>query len=375
MKRALHLSGIVLLLGLSACAAKGDGDEILIGLAGPVSIPFGEAVHRGAILAIEEINNEGGIDGRMLDLDVRDDEMERERAITIATAFRDERKVVAVVGHVNSSATIAAADIYNHPTNGVLEISPTATSPELSGKGPWTFRVCPTDLHQGAALADWAYTRLGRRRAGVLYVNDEYGRGVLNAFAPAFEKLGGTIIAQDPFLASLEESSTTFDPYLERALRNRMDALILVGVGEEVRGILRAARRLGFTGPIMGADGLTDLIIEGDIAEGVYMTAAFLADNQNSRARDFVQRYTARFGEVPSDRAALTYDAVMLIARGLREVGPNRRALRDYIAGVGTAAPEFEGVTGTISLNADGDVVGKEMAVGVIRGGMIVSAQ
>jgi branched-chain amino acid transport system substrate-binding protein len=374
MKRVLHLSGVALLLGLGACAAQ-SSDKILIGVAGPVNIAFGEAVHNGAILAVEDINREGGINGRNLDLLVKDDEMERERAIEVATQFRDQSQVVAVVGHVNSSATLAAADIYNHPTNGLLEISPTATSPELSGKGPWTFRVCPTDLHQGDALADWAYTRLGRRRAAVLYVNDEYGRGVLNAFAPAFEKLGGTIIAQDPFLASLEESSTTFDPYLERALRNRMDALILVGVGEEVLGILRAARRLGFTGPIMGADGLTDLVVEGSVAEGVYMTAAFLPDLPTSIARDFVQRYTARFGEAPSDRAALAYDAVMLIARGLTEVGPERRALRDYVAGVGTANPAYEGVTGTISLNSDGDVVGKDMAVGVIRGGKIVSAQ
>lgn len=365
-----------LLLGIGACSAGDSNDTtIYLGLAAPLELEIGEAARRGAMLAIEEVNEAGGINGRMLDLRAKDDRMEREEAIRVAAAFRDEGKVVAVIGHVNSGATLAAADIYNHPTNGLLEISPTATSPELSGKGPWTFRVCPTDLHQGDALADWAYTRLGRRQAAVLYVNDEYGRGVLNAFAPAFEKLGGTIIAQDPFLSSLEESATTFDPYLERALRNRMDALILVGVGEEVRGILRAARRLGFTGPIMGADGLTDLVVEGSVAEGVYMTAAFLPDLPTSVARDFVQRYTARFGEAPSDRAALAYDAVMLIARGLTEVGPERRALRDYVAGVGTANPAYEGVTGTISLNSDGDVVGKDMAVGVIRGGKIVSAQ
>lgn len=370
--RAPHV--VVLLLGLSACAAQ-SSDEIYIGLAAPVSIPFGEAVLNGATMAVEEINAERGINGRPLVLDVKDDEMERERAIEVATQFRDEAKVVAVIGHANSGTTIAAADIYNHPRNGVLEISPTATSPELSGKGEWTFRVCPTDLHQGDALADWAYTGLGRRRAAIIYVNDEYGRGVLNAFAPAFEKLGGTIIARDPFLASLQESETTFDPYIERAQRAGMDALILVGVGGEVSGILRAARRLGFTGPIMGADGLTDLVAEGDVAEGVYMTSAFLADNPTDAVRDFVRRYTERFGEMPSDRAALTYDAVKLVARGLREVGADRRALRDYIAAVGTTVPAFEGVTGTISLNADGDVVGKEMAVGVIRNGEIVSAR
>jgi branched-chain amino acid transport system substrate-binding protein len=363
-----------LLLGLTACAAQ-SSEEIHIGLAAPVSIPFGEGLLNGATLAIEEINNAGGINGRPLVLEEKDDMMERERAIEVATQFRDEGRVVAVIGHANSGTTIAAADIYNHPTNGVLEISPTATSPELSGKGEWTFRICPTDLHQGSALADWAYTRLNLRRAGVIYVNDEYGRGVLHAFAPAFEQLGGNIIAQDPFLASLMESETIFDPYIERAIRAQMDALVLVGVGDEVIDILRAARRLGFTGAVIGPDGLTDLKDAGEIAEGIYTTAAFLPDRPTAAARGFVQRYMDRFGELPSDRAALAYDAVMLVAQGIREVGTNRRTLRDYIAAVGTTNPEFEGVTGTISLNQDGDVVGKEMAVGVIRNGEIVSAR
>jgi branched-chain amino acid transport system substrate-binding protein len=369
-----HALTAVLLLGLTACGA-GGGDDIYIGLAAPVGIAFGESYERGAILAIEEINRDRGINGRTLVLDAKDDEMDRERAIEVATAFRDEGRVVAVIGHATSGATLAAADIYNHPTNGLLEISPTATSPELSGKGRWTFRVCPTDLHQGDALAGWAYSRLGLRRAGVIYVNDEYGRGVLRAFAPAFEKLGGTIIAQDPFLASIMDSESAFEPYLRRAMGAGMDALVIVGVGDEVLDILKAARGLGFQGPIMGADGLTDLVDAGEVAEGVYMTSAFLPDQPTAAARDFVRRYMDRFGEVPSDRAALTYDAVMLIAQGLREVGPYRRAIRDYIASVGTDAPAFEGVTGTISLDGNGDTVDKEMAVGVIRGGEIVSAR
>ncbi len=372
--RALRPFAAALLFALTACAGQ-SGDEVYIGLAAPVSIPFGEGLMNGAILAVEEVNREGLIGGRTLVLEIRDDEMERERAIEVATELRDNRKIVAVIGHANSGATLAAADIYNHPTNGVLEISPTATSPELTGKGEWTFRVCPTDLHQGSALADWAYTRLNLRRAAVIYVNDEYGRGVLHAFAPAFENLGGIIVARDPFLASLIETETTFDPYIERAMRAGMDALVLVGIGEEVIDILRAARRLGFRGPVMGADGLTDLVAAGEIAEGVYMTAAFLPDRPTEAARDFVQRYTERYGHLPSDRAALAYDAVMLVARGISEVGADRRALRNYIASVGNAAPRYDGVTGSITLDGNGDVVGKEMAVGVIRNGEIVTAQ
>jgi branched-chain amino acid transport system substrate-binding protein len=299
--------------------------------------------------------------------------MERERAIQVAAEFRDEGKVVAVIGHINSGATLAAADIYNHPTNGLLEISPGATSPELSGKGEWTFRVCPTDLHQGSALAEWAYSQLEVRRAAVIYANDEYGRGVLNAFAPAFEREGGTIIARDPFLASIIETESALDPYILRAMDNGMDALVIVGVGQEALYLLHAARRLGYEGAIMGADGLTDLKDAGAIAEGVYMITGFLPDKKTVAAQNFVQHYAEHYDEQPRDGAAHAYDAVMLLAEGIRVVGPERRALRDYVAAVGTGVPEFEGVTGNITLDANGDVVDKEMAIGVIRNGEIIT--
>jgi branched-chain amino acid transport system substrate-binding protein len=372
--RAARALGAALLLGLGACGAD-RSDAIYIGFAGPIELEFGEAARRGAEMAIEEINDAGGINGRPLVLDVKDDMMERERAIEVATQFRDEGKVVAVIGHINSAATIAAADIYNHPTNGVLEISPGATSPELSGKGEWTFRVLPTDLHQGSALAGLAFTRLGLRRAAVIYANDEYGRGVLHAFAPAFSELGGDVIAQDPFLASMMESETTFDPYLQRAIDGDMDALVIVGVGEEALYVLRAARRLGYTGAVMGADGLTDLKDAGEIAEGIYITAGFLPDRPTEAAQNFVRHYQEHFSHLPRDGAAHAYDAVKLVAQGLREVGANRRALRDYVAAVGTSAPQFEGVTGTIILDKNGDVVDKELTIGVIRNNEIVTVR
>jgi branched-chain amino acid transport system substrate-binding protein len=372
--RTLRPLAFVLLLGLGACAAE-SSDKIYIGLAAPAELEIGEAARRGAALAIEEINEQGGINGRLLELEVKDDRMERERAIQVAQQFRDEGRVVAVIGHINSGATLAAADIYNHPTNGVLEISPGASSPELSGKGEWTFRVCPTDLHQGSALADLAYTRLGLRRAGVIYANDEYGRGILGAFTPSFEKLGGQVIARDPFLFTFMESDSTFDPYLERAIRAGMDALVIAGVGEEVLAILRAARRLGYEGAVMGADGLTDLKDAGEIAQGVYMTSGFLPDRPTEIAQEFVQHYNEHYADTPRDGAAHSYDAVMLVVQGIREVGPNRRALRDYIAAVGSTIPAFEGVTGRISLDKNGDVVDKEPTIGVIRNGEIITVR
>src|SRR5690625_7423403 len=105
------------LLALSSCGA-GDGDEIYIGLAAPVSIPFGEALVNGAMLAIDEINADRGINGRQLVLDIKDDEKGRERAIEGAGEFREEGKGSAGIGRVTAGAAIAAADIHSHPERG-----------------------------------------------------------------------------------------------------------------------------------------------------------------------------------------------------------------------------------------------------------------
>src|SRR5690606_16012471 len=126
--------------------------------------------------------------------------------------------------------SIAASDVYNEPGNGLVAISPGATSPEMSRTGEWTFRVCPSDLQQAAALAEWAYHDLERKRALILYLNDSYGRGVRDAFTPTFERLGGTVVSADPYLPVLMEDERSLDPFLERGIRDRMDALVIVGM-------------------------------------------------------------------------------------------------------------------------------------------------
>lgn len=369
--RALRLIAATTLL--AGCAASDEIDVIRLGLAGPMKEPAGKGMYQGALLAVEEINARGGVRGRPIELVVRDDEMNRGLAIEIAREFRDQTNVVAVVGHLNSGASIAASHIYNEPGKGLVAISPGATSPEMSQTGEWTFRVCPSDVQQAAALAEWAYHDLGRRRALIVYLNDAYGRGVRDAFTPVFERLGGKVLSADPYLPDLIENDRTLDPYLERGIRNSMDALVIVGMGDEVLGILRAARRLGFRGTVMGTDGLMGIEAAGAVAEGVVVSAGFLVDRPTDAARDFVERYQARFGEPPRDGSAHAYDTVMLLAHAIEQVGTDRKAVRDYVASIGNGAPAFEGVTGTIRFDGNGDAVGKSVLIGVVRGGRVVS--
>lgn len=357
---------------LAACGGGDDAELARIGFAGPLDASYGAAARQGAELAIEEANARGGVRFELL---TRDDGADPARAIDIASEFLDDPGIVAVVGHVNSGTTRAAAGIYNQPRRGLLAVSPTATSAELSGVGPWTFRVCATDLEHGPALAAWALGELGRRRAAVLYANDPYGRGILAAFTQAFRQGGGTVVADDPYLTALIDSVDVLRPYLERAMSEGADMLMVAGELDAARPALELARSMGFTGPMLGGDGLLGLEAELPNAERVYISTGFLPDQPGADAQRFVQAFVERFGTVPTGDAALAYDAARLLIGAIQRVGTDRQRVRDYVAGIGTSTPPFDGVTGTIAFDAQGDAIDKEVAIGTIRDGRLVSAR
>jgi branched-chain amino acid transport system substrate-binding protein len=369
-------------LSLTAAGCRGEEEAVYIGIAGPLEAANGISMRRAAELAAEELNAGGDIRGRRIVLRMENDSASPATALRVAERLRADDDIVAVVGHVNSAASITAAQAYNAPSGGeyagrpVVQISPASSAPALSGAGEWTFRITPTDLEFSPRLADWAARELGSRRAVVLYANDEYGQGVRNTFVDEYQRLGGTVLSADPYLPRMFESGTELDPYLVRAFGRGADAVVVGGQADAGLKIIRASRRLGYTGPILGADGLTNVKDGGPIAEGVYVSSAFLPDRDAREARAFVDAYRARYGgDLPDHRGAMTYDIVRMLARAIREVGTDRRAIRDYVAQIGRGRPSFVGASGEVKFDENGDVVGKDVTVGVVRGGELVTAR
>ena len=363
---------------LSAGACRGSGDAIYLGVAGPLSAANGASMRMAAEMAVAEINAAGGIGGRQVQLVMLDDRADPQVALTVADSLRNDPRVVAVVGHVNSAASIKAATVYNAEDGEgapVMHISPASSAPGFTQAGPWSFRITPTDLEFSPVLARGAM-ELGRRRAAVLYANDDYGQGVMTTFERAFRGGGGSVVSADPYLPAVVERGDELDPYLTRAIRRGADALVIGGQADAGLKIVQAARRLGYTGPILGSDGLTGLKDAGAPAEGVFVSSAFLPDRSTEKARQFVQSYRQRYNALPDHRGAMAYDIINLLRRAIEEVGTDREALRDYVATVGAegGSEPFDGVSGTIRFDRNGDVVGKEVTLGVVRGGQLVTA-
>lgn len=355
-------------LCLAACAR--ESGPIVIGLAGPMTDPLGVAQLRAARLAVDQVNQRGGVrGGRLLRLKVVDDSGSANGAVLAARALYEDPAVVAVVGHVTSGATIAAARVYGSGDRPLPMVSPTASSSELSGISPYAFRVCPSDRSHGPALARFARGRLGARRAGILYMNDDYGRGVRAAFAAEFTRLGGTVVEEDPYLAT----TTSLEPYLTR-MRGSVDVLMLAADVQGAVLALREVRRQGIRWPVVGSDGMVGIESDAPLAEGLHLSSAYLSDRPGEQNATFVVDYfRSTQGERPNDVAGLTYDVVHLLAQGIVSVGPDRRALRDYLASVGSGRPAYEGVSGRIAFDPNGDVPGKPLTIAVVRNGRLVA--
>lgn len=367
----------VLAAGAAACD-RGD-DKVYIGVAGPLGAANGVSMKRAAEMAAAEINEAGGIGGKSVVLVFGDDGADPQKAIQVASDLKGNPDVVAVIGHVNSSASLRAATIYNADDSigsPVVQISPASSAPALRQSGPWTFRITPTDLEFSPALATFA-RGMNLRRAAVLYANDDYGQGVMSTFERAFRGGGGTVVAADPYLPAVLERGSELDPYLRRAIGRGADALVIGGQATEGVKIIQAARRLGFTGPILGSDGLTGAKDAGAVAEGVFVSSAFLPDRPDATAQRFVENYRKRYSSLPDHRGAMTYDIMYLLRDAIREAGNDRQAVRDYVASVGAdrGVAAYNGVSGPIAFDTAGDVRNKPVTVGVVRGGQLVTAR
>lgn len=354
-------SARVAALVLSIAACTGDRGPILIGAAGNWDETYGVMNKRGIELAVEEINARGGLRGRTLQVIDRNDRGDGMQAVNVAAEFVANPLILAVVGHVNSGAMVAAARVYNQ---GLPAVATTASSPDLTGISPWVFRVISSDSVNGLDLARYA-RRLGFRRAAVLYENNSYGRGLAEAFERHFE---GTVVIANPIPS---DGASDFEPYISYLITRKPDVVLVAGTEPSGFALLKEARRRGAEFPFLGSDGWAGLVTDSATSEGAYVGAPFSPRDVRDGVQQFVEAFRQKHGMEPDGFAALAYDATMLIASAMRDGADTRIAIRDWLANR-TEQTAFPGVTGAIRFLPSGDVVGKGYVMTRIIGGALV---
>lgn len=316
-------------------------------LTGGVS-EFGIGCHQGFVLAFEQINAAGGIQGTKLELVTEDNQSKPGQSATAVRKLITQDKVVAILGDATSSATLESAPIAQ--SDKIPMITPTATNPRITEVGDFIFRVCFLDEFQGRVLARFAREKLKAQRVFTLTdVKQDYSVDLLKFFKDEFTKLGGTIVGEQ----SYSTGDTDFRAQLTPIRAAKPDAVYVPGYYQEVALIVKQGRQIGLTMPFIGCDGWANqalIAVGGKAVDGCYFTNHFSPDDQSPVVKSFVATYQAKYGAPPDTFAALGYDAARLLADAIKRTGStDPQALRDALA----KTTGFEGVTGRISFDAN----------------------
>ena len=356
--------------GTTTTTTAAGGGEILVGEYGSLTGPqatFGQSTHNGIMMAIDEVNAAGGINGRKIKVLTEDDQSKQEEAANAVTKLISQQSVVAILGEVASSSSLAAGPICQ--ANKVPMITPSSTNPEVTKKGDYIFRMCFLDDYQGHTMADYVTKTLGVKTAALITdVKNDYSQGLGKYFEEEFVKNGGKIVAR----ASFANGDSDFKSQLTAVKASNPEILFVPGYYTDIGQIAQQSRDLGMTTPLVGGDGWESpklIEIGGKALEGSYYSNHYFFGDTLPVVHDFVQKYKDRYGQTPDALAALGYDAAKVLADAMKRApkidGPS---LRDAIA----QTKGIAGVTGTINLGPDRNPVGKTLVIEEIKAGQLV---
>lgn len=323
---------------------------------------FGEAMANGAMLAADEINRAGGIDGRNITLIIEDTGTDPAKAAEAAKKLIDVDGVQVIIGAVSSTETLAVAPIAER--SKVVLISPSSTTPSITDAGEYIFRVVGSDNLQGEAITRLA-TAKNYTKAATLVENNDYGIGLENVFRSNFK---GDIVAGVRYEKGKGDYRTELD-----AIKNAdPQVIIYVGYPAEASTILQQAHSLGLKAKWIAAEGIADPVMfeNGEVAgqmEGMLLTRP-TSPEQNPEYRNFVKLYRDAYGKEPGIYSDTEYDAVMLAALAIKEAGNNGEKIKNALPEVSIT---YKAVTGNKAFDENGDVPQDYTVLEVKNGTMV----
>ncbi|WP_075983297.1 ABC transporter substrate-binding protein [Bacillus massilinigeriensis] len=363
MKRKLAkiLVASTLLTGiLAGCSGakegSGGGDTIKIGvnleLSGNVA-SYGESLDQGINLAVDEINKNGGVKGKKLEIIKVDNKSEAAEATNGAIKLTSQDKVTAIIGAATSGNTVAQAQIAND--NKTVLLSPSGTAPNVTvgdnGKlNEYVFRTSFIDPFQGTVAANFAANTLKVKKAAIFADSaSDYAKGLAASFKETFEAAGGQIVAEEAYMAK----DTDFRSTLTLIKSKKPEYVFIPGYYEEVGLIIKQARELGLTVPFMGADGwdspkLIDLA-GTDALNNTYITNHYSSEDPDKKIQEFVKAFKeSNEGNSPNAFNALGYDTVYLLADAIKRAdSTDSTKIKDALA----KTKDIELVTGVVTVD------------------------
>jgi branched-chain amino acid transport system substrate-binding protein len=335
-------------------------EEVYIGLVGPMSgksKEYGKSMRQAMDLLVDQINDDGGIDGRRVELIVKNDKGNEELAKDMALEFVKQDQVSLVIGHYFSSASIEAQSTYKDAHIPV--ITPSATSVKVTRDSEWMFSVTFDDEFQGAFLANYAKRMMLAQGVIIIHVEDPFGIGLANSFENTAPGLGLEVAFKDFFKKyedpeKLEREVKAVVSRIPKNIGDVADLIFIAASAPEAAEIVLEINRQGIKLPILGPDSFggqsfTEKV--GKMGDGIRATIPLLFDSAGEKARIFIDQFRSRYDDEPDWQAAFTYDAGLLAIEALKTV-PNfekdrgRDKIKQYLERLDSAEKAVIGVTG-----------------------------
>ena len=364
----------VAVLALSSGIAMAQNAVVTIAHVGPTSgaiAHLGKDNENGAIMAVEELNAAGvTIGGKKVTLKLmtEDDAADPKQGTAVAQKLADA-KVSGVVGHLNSGTSIPASKIYSDA--GIPQISPSATNPKYTRQGfKTTFRVVADDTQLGGTLGKYAVATLKGKSIAVIDDRTAYGQGVAEEFSKAVVAAGGTVVAKE----FTTDKATDFNAILTTIKGKKPDVVFFGGMDAVAGPMLRQMKSLGIAAKFMGGDGIcsTELVkLAGDAVTDnqVFCAEAGGVEGQAKVGMDdFKKKFKTKFNADVQVYAPYVYDSVKLMVAAMVKAGSSDPA--KYLP-VLAATKDFKGVTGPISFDNKGDIMGGALTLKTIKGGKL----
>jgi branched-chain amino acid transport system substrate-binding protein len=320
---------------------------------------YGQSAKNAMQLALDEINAREEFPGRKLLLIYEDDQLDPKTGVTAFQKLTAIDKVPVVLGPLTSSVALAIAPIANRKR--VVLLSPSASSPNITTAGDYIFRNVASDEYETLVMARYARDSLKLRHVGILYINNDFGAGYKQFFTTFFTRRGGVVTTE-----AYEQGATSYRTQLEKLTAAGVDAVYLIGYKEMGR-VLRQASELRMKSQFLSYSAVEDPDVvnqAGTAGDGlIYTRQSFDPDDPDSIVNHFASAYRKAYGSPPDPYAALSYDAVNILAKAIRTGGWSSDGIKRALY----ATHDFPGVTGTTSFDANGDVA-KSISIKRISG-------
>ncbi|OQY55047.1 MAG: hypothetical protein DRR08_07230 [Candidatus Parabeggiatoa sp. nov. 2] len=350
---------------------------------------------RGIQLYLDQVNLEGGVNGKNVKLLAFDDKNDKTLAQQRAEEIVAQNKAHVVLGHLYSSTSIKGGEVYKRA--GIPAISGSATADSVVEDNDWYFRVIFDNRTQAVFLANYVYKILKQDTVSIIYDTDSYGTSLAEPFRNTFRGLGGTLKFEWHFDTTDENVDQQLENIVIDLVKHKKDnpGLIFLAVhGSEAVKLIVPMKRMGLSYTMIGADSLggkgfarrfnefpEEQAEPGYFTDGIYAPSPIIFDVASEKAQQIRNEFITKYGHAPSWKAMTYYDAAMVAIEAMKQAGvkggrhlaEERQKIRDSLASITHIKNAINGVTGDIYFDYQGNVT-KPLAIGIFSKQLLISA-